>query len=83
MKKCKKFFNKLLIIEDAAEFAKLRTRSVSVSYGFALITCDNRDYTTQRIYRFTEDFDAAYKWLMNNNMQGGEDIYGVVCGVDL
>lgn len=82
MKTCKQFFNKSLIIEDAAEFAKLRTR-VSMSYGFALITCINHDYTAQRIFRFTENFDAAHAWLLSNNMRGGDDIYGVVCGVDL
>lgn len=83
MKTCKTFFHKSLIIEDAAEFAKLRTMRASMSYGFCLLSIENHDYTAQRIYRFTENFDVAHSWLLTNNLQGSSDVYGVVLGCDL
>ena len=83
MKTCKSFFHKSLIIVDAAEFAKLRTMHVSMSYGFCLLSIVNHDYTAQRMYRFTESFEVAHSWLLNNNLSGSDDIYGVVLGADL
>lgn len=84
MKSCKSFFDKSLIIRSAADLKlSLETKNACRLYGFCLLKCLNNDFRAQRIMRFSDSYDAALLWLQNNDIDGNDDLYGVVLGCDL
>lgn len=83
MKTCKQFFHKSLIITDAEALKSCKAEYYGFGYGFCLLSFPINDCRAQRIYRFTDKYDAAISWLMKNDLPNCAETFGVILGSNL